>query len=499
MSFARQLLEKVKSFGDRPALVAGRQELGYGDIAAQTEHLANNLSILGIQAGDRIGISIKDPLEALLATFACWRLSATPAIIDFRAPRADRQRLARDFGLAVVLETRSPPGQGDYTAITFDSQWRFSSGPATRAMVETIDCSNPAFLLFSSGTTGAPKAYIQTHETLLARIAGRVHAAARGDHSPRYLTGMTLTYSATRHHLLSHLFAGGVVKLLPPLFTPSDMIEELLAFKATGTGQPPPIIARMVREVGARSEPLFPHLTSLDSIGGPARPEDKVAAWRYLSPNYRISYASSLTGAVSCLAGNDVPLHAETAGRLNGGVSVEILDDDGNALPPGEPGIIKAWTPTVASSVILPGGKPFVDPKVMGPGWGIPGDIGHLGPDGFLTIVDRSEDMIVRGGVNIAPQELEKLIRLHPKVSDVAVAGFSDPVMGQEIAAFVVGHTEITISDLRALIATNISPEKRPREIRLVSSLPYSENGKLLRRVLVSELLRDLSSPTSQT
>lgn len=495
MSFARQLFEAMNTYGERPALIAGREELRYADVTAQATCLASNLAALGVGAGDRIGIAIKEPLDALLASFACWRLSATPAMIDFRAPRVDRQRLARDFGLSAVLESRSPPGQGDYPAATFDPRWRFASAPANDAP-ETVDCSNPAFLLFSSGTTGTPKAYVQTHETLSGRITGRVHGPRDGA-PPRYLTGMTLTYSATRHHLLGHLFAGGVAKLLPPLFTPSEMIEALLAFKATGTGQPPPIIARMVGEAGERSQPLFPHLNSLDSIGGPARPEDKVAAWHNLSHGYRISYASTLTGAVSCLAGPDVPERAETAGRLNKGVRVDILDGDGNVLPPGESGLIKAWTPTVASAVLLPGGGSFIDPRVMGPGWGIPGDIGYLDADGFLTIVDRSEDMIVRGGVNIAPQELEKLIRLHPQVLDVAVAGFSDPVMGQEIAAFVVGRSEITVGDLRAFLAANVSPEKRPREIRLVRSLPYSDNGKLLRRVLVDELRQSLAQPGS--
>ena len=495
MSFARQFFESMKTYGERPALVAGREELRYADIAAQAINLATHLSTLGISAGTRVGIAIKEPLDALLACFACWRLSATPAMIDFRAPRPDRQGLARDFGLSLVLESRPPPGKGDYPAVTFDPQWRFAGTPAGR-LPETIDCSNPAFLLFSSGTTGTPTAYIQTHETLVGRIAGRVHGAREG-HPPRYLTGMTLTYSATRHHLLGHLFAGGVAKLLPPLFTPSDMIEALLSFRATGTGQPPPVVARMVEEVGERSAPLFADLASLDSIGGPARPEDKVAAWRNLSRGYRISYASTLTGAVSCLAGDDVAARPETAGRLNKGVRVEIVDEDGHVLPPGEPGLIKAWAPTVASAVIRPGGGSFVDPKVMGPGWGIPGDIGLLGPDGFLTIVDRSKDMIVRGGVNVAPQELERLIRRHPGVADVAVAGFGDPVMGQEIAAFVVGRGEITIGDLRAFLAANVSPEKRPREIRLVGSLPYSENGKLLRRVLVDELERSLGAPRS--
>jgi long-chain acyl-CoA synthetase len=147
----------------------------------------------------------------------------------------------------------------------------------------------------------------------------------------------------------------------------------------------------------------------------------------------------------------------------------------------------------MVSAAVAAGNKPFVDPKVMGAGWGIPGDIGFLDDDGFLTIVDREADMIVRGGVNIAPQELEKLIRTHPQVLDVAVAGYPDDIMGQEIAAFVISDSA-TIDDLRAFLRANVASDRRPREIRLVRSLPYNDNGKLLRRQLVDGLVKDMAS-----
>jgi long-chain acyl-CoA synthetase len=95
--------------------------------------------------------------------------------------------------------------------------------------------------------------------------------------------------------------------------------------------------------------------------------------------------------------------------------------------------------------------------------------------------------MIVRGGVSVAPQELEKLIRTHPKVQDVAVAGFADETLGQEIAVFIVSQ-QGTVEEFQAFLRANIAPDRRPREIRLVASLPYSDNGKLLRRQLVETL-----------
>jgi long-chain acyl-CoA synthetase len=177
----------------------------------------------------------------------------------------------------------------------------------------------------------------------------------------------------------------------------------------------------------------------------------------------------------------------ESAGRPVAGVQVEILGADGKVLENGERGLIRARTPTMASAVLMPGNRPFVDPQIMGPDWGIPGDIGFKDAEGFLTIVDRESDMIVRGGVSVAPQELEKLIRTHSKVQDVAVAGFPDDTLGQEIAVFIVSQHG-TIDEFQAFLRANITSDRRPREIRLVASLPYSETGKLLRRQLVATL-----------
>lgn len=489
MSFANRLFATMAAHGERTALCSNREDVSHEQAVVQANNIAANLKALGVEPGDRIGLAMQDPLEGLLCVFACWKLATTAAVIDFRAPRSQRASLVRDFDLAVVIESRSPPGSDSYPSILFNREWRFSSKAET-ANDQPVVCSNPAFLLFSSGTTGDPKAYIQTHDMLLDRLAGRVKT--KGDGAlPRYLCATTLTYTATRHHVLATLLAGGVIRLFPLLFTPSELIEGLLSFRASATGQPPPVIARMVQEAGARNEVLFPDMAVLDSMGGPARPGDKVAAWRYLTHGYRMRYASSLTGAISELVGADVLARPETTGRLMPNVRVDILDAQGNALPAGQPGVIKAWTNNTAASVLLPGGKPFVDSNVMGPGWAIPGDIGFMDGDGYLTIVDRSEDMIVRGGVNVAPQELEKLILSHPKVVEVAVAGFPDKIMGQEIAAFVVGQTDLTVSELRAFLNSIVPPDKRPREIRLVTSLPYSDKGKLLRRTLVERLVSE--------
>jgi acyl-CoA synthetase (AMP-forming)/AMP-acid ligase II len=487
MSFGRDILEAFASFGDRVAIVTDREEITYRQALMQIGHIAANFREGGVGKGARVGLAMQSTADVLLGILACWRLSATAVVIDFRAPRSQRASLVRDFDLAMIFEDMSVPGDEPYPNPAFDPDWRRASRHPERVPA-TGDDASPAFLLFSSGTTGTPKAYIQTHEGLSGRISAR--KALLDSSAMRFLTPMPLTYSATRHQVFGYLLQGGTVRLFPPFFSPAELIDALLAFRASATALPPAVISRLVKEVGARSEPLFPALAVLASIGGPARPEDKVAAYRNLSPGYRIGYASSLTGMIAMLAGQDVLERPATSGRIVQSARVEIIGARGEALPLGEPGLIKAWTPSVAPAVIAPGGAPHVDPETMGVGWGIPGDIGYLDGDGFLTIVDRQADMIVRGGVNVAPQELERTIARHPKVGEVAVVGFPDDIMGEEIAVFIVSDGGTT-EDFIAFMRANIAPDRRPREIRLVESLPYNEHGKLQRRQLAGQILRD--------
>ncbi|WP_137930711.1 class I adenylate-forming enzyme family protein [Mesorhizobium comanense] len=487
MSFGRQLLEAFASHGDKVAMVSDRSQVTYAQALAQIGHLSANFSASGIGPGDRVGLAMVDNIDVVLSILACWKNNATPVVIDFRTPASQRARQARDFGLKIIFENRAMPGDEVYPRALFDAGWKTDASAPGFGTDAPMSDANPAFLIFSSGTTGDPKAYIQSHQALARRIAAR-KAVVEGT-AKRFLTPMALSYSAMRHQVFGYLLYGGVVRFFPPLFTPSELIEALLSFQASGTALAPSVIARMVKEVGERATHLLPHLSVLYSVGGPARGEDKIAAYRYISPGYRISYSSSLTGIISSLSGLDILAKPESAGRPVAGVQIEILDADGRVLPQGERGLIKARTPTMASAVLMPGNRLFVDPQVMGPDWGIPGDIGFLDADGFVTIVDREADMIVRGGVSVAPQELEKLIRAHPKVQDVAVAGFADETMGQEIAAFIVSR-EGTAEELQAFMRANIAPDRRPREIRLVASLPYSDNGKLLRRQLVETLAR---------
>ena len=340
----------------------------------------------------------------------------------------------------------------------------------------------PAALSPSSGTTGKPKIYVQSHEVLHRRLMTRRFDVVAGQ--SRLLTPMMLSFSATRHLVLEFLCTGGTVIFDPPLFSASELIERLLSTRVDATALAPSVIRSILREVGSRDAPLFSDLKLLRSIGGPAMPEDKVAAYRNLTKGYRMSYSSGLTGPIAKLVGDDVLARPETVGRPADHAKVSIVDPETLVeLPAGTPGLVRVASPLVVDRVITADGQ---EAERFGPGWGIPGDIGVLDEAGFLTIIGRESDMIVRGGVNVAPQELERILRAADGVVDVAVLGVADDALGQEIAAFFV--SDLDEAELHAICMRHCTPDRRPRILRKVPALPLNANGKLQRTRLAQML-----------
>ncbi|PWW03496.1 acyl-CoA synthetase (AMP-forming)/AMP-acid ligase II [Hoeflea marina] len=470
--------------GDVVVETAERMFTG-ADLLRRAAGVARVLSAAGLGKGGRAVICLPAGDDALTCILACWHLAATPVPMDFRSPAGQRRQISELVGAHVVVEPRRPAGAEGYESLIWNEAW------CEGAAVDAAYASNaelndvPAYLAFSSGTTGLPKTYVQSHR----RMAGRmlVRLASRETAGARSFTPMTLAFSATRNMVTGALLSGGVVRFGPPLFSTGELIEMIDASRASVVALPPPLIRNMLREIGPRSTPYFSRLSSLRSIGGPASAEDKIGAYTHLSNGYLMSYGTGLTGNVSLLSGPDVLTHPQTVGRAVASVGFEIVDPE-TLRPLGRnvPGLIKIITPWLADDVIEDV-RPGAIAERRGEGWGIPGDVGMLDDEGFLTILGREADMIVRGGVNVAPQEIENLLRRDPRITDIGVTGIDDPSYGQEIAAFIVAASGEE-ADFHALCMQLLSYDRRPRIIRLVSRLPYNVNGKLLRGELAAML-----------
>jgi acyl-CoA synthetase (AMP-forming)/AMP-acid ligase II len=173
--------------------------------------------------------------------------------------------------------------------------------------------------------------------------------------------------------------------------------------------------------------------------------------------------------------------HLETAGIARTGVEVRIFDEAERELPPGEAGEIVTRSDCVMAGYWR---NPEASAKTLRGGWLHTGDVGSLDAEGFLTIRDRSKDMIISGGSNIYPREIEEVLLRHPAVAECSVVGRKHPEWGEEVVAFIVASTPLDISELDALCLDNIARFKRPRDYRFVDALPKNNYGKVLKTEL---------------
>jgi len=214
-------------------------------------------------------------------------------------------------------------------------------------------------------------------------------------------------------------------------------------------------------------------------------PAEKIRAKASLSDNFVQVYGATNCGRISALSGADLEARPDTLGRVLPHVIMQMVDDNDRILPPGESGIIRLRSPGMARRGY---GSSASSGEGFKGGWAYPGDIGAFDEDGFLHLLGRTSDLIIRGGANVHPSEVELAISECPGVRDVAVVGFAKLPEGEEIAAFIVAEGNLTEAALVAHCRTCLAPDKRPRKFVFVSDLPRNTNGKVLRSELRNRL-----------
>jgi acyl-CoA synthetase (AMP-forming)/AMP-acid ligase II len=215
-------------------------------------------------------------------------------------------------------------------------------------------------------------------------------------------------------------------------------------------------------------------------------PEEKLKAKAVLCRDFIQDYGSTVSGCISSLYGSDLDERPETVGRVQPFVALEVVDGEDRVLPTGETGNIRLRAPGMAKSMY--GGTTRTTGDTLKEGWAYPGDIGVLDGKGFLQLMGRSSDLIIRGGANVHPSEVEAAIAELPGVREVTVVGFTKLPEGQEIAAFIVGAGDLTEAALVAHCRVRLGPDKRPRKFVFVKDLPRNPNGKISRAELRRKL-----------
>lgn len=494
------LLEMVSDATPERVLLGTRDSgLTAASLRALSEQKAAWLTGVGAETVGFLGLN-SPAFPATLLSAA--RAGAAFAPLNFRLPDAQLRGLLERITPGVVVADPDMVGRATgvdgLNVVSSEEFLRPTEGTDAVDELPFVDPDAVAVLLFTSGTTGQPKAAVLRHRHLTAYILGTVDFLSAGDDDAQ-LVSVPAYHIAGVAGALSSLYSGRRVVYLP-VFEPREWVDLARREEVTQAMVVPTMLERIV-EVLSDDGGGLPHLRHL-SYGGGRAPVALVEKTMRVLPGVSLVNAYGLTETSSTIAALTPDDHRECAasddpkvrrrlasvGRPLPSVEVEIRDPDGKPLPAGERGEIHVRGEQVSGE--------YASGSVLGAdGWFATRDAGWLDDEGFLFLDGRLDDVIVRGGENLSPGEIEEVLMEHPAVAEAAVVGVPDPEWGEAVAAAVVLHagSNVDEAELQAFVRDRLRSTKTPQVIEIRDSLPYNETGKLLRRVIKEALARTLA------
>jgi acyl-CoA synthetase (AMP-forming)/AMP-acid ligase II len=492
------LLEMVAE-GDPDRVVVGRTPDGVGaaELLERARRVAGFLVERGVKHVGYAGLN-SEVLPLALFGAAMAGLPFVP--LNYRSTDDQLERaLGRISPSMVIVDDESGPrlvacGAGDL--ITQSELVEVATREADVTALPTVSADDVAIMLFTSGTTGEPKAAILRHRHLVSYIFGSVEFLGC-DPSEAQLVSVPPYHIAGVSAVLSSLYSGRRIVYLAA-FDPEAWVRTAIDQGVTHAMVVPTMLGRILTHLET-NEVAIPTLRHL-SYGGGRMPADLIERALRALPQVDFVNAYGLTETSSTIAmltpddhreafaSADAAVRARLAsvGRPLPALEVEIRDADGAAVAHGSRGEIWVRGDQVAGEYVGQAGD-------ESDGWFRTKDAGYFDHEGYLFVEGRLDDVIVRGGENISPGEVEDVIARHPAVTDVAVIGVPDPEWGEAIAAVVVLAPDqpCTETDVQEWVRQHLRSNKVPSLVRFSDELPYNSTGKLLRRVLRDEIGAD--------
>jgi len=489
----------------REALVdlASGLRLDYAALDARIDRVAGAMAAEGIGKGDRVAVLLHNGPEFVDALFACARLGAILVPLNWRltAPEiafiladAGAETLIFESGFAAtvaalkageagdlpvrrLIEVESPSGPAGLGRPYAES---LGAGPAdSPPAVARVTGEDPLLIVYTSGTTGRPKGVVHSHDTKAAAILN-VGLTADMDMRDRNLVVLPLFHIGALTPLTSAL-TRGVTTVLMRTFDPAAMWDAIERERITVTLAVPAMLNFMLkapnRDTADRST-----LRAILSGAAPV-PVTLIEAYRDLGIDIHQVYGMTETCGPGCyIGGEDAVARAGSTGRGYLLTEVRVVDAEGRDLPPGAPGELLVRGP---HNMVGYWRRPDATAETLRDGWLHTGDVAIMDAEGFVTIHDRIKDMIISGGENVYPAEVENVLLSHPDVADVAVIGRPSERWGESPFAIVVPAREgVTEGDVLAHCDGRLARFKLPKGVAFVETIPRNPTGKALKRML---------------
>jgi long-chain acyl-CoA synthetase len=499
MNLASLLARAAQTTPDAPALA-----LGYTVIATYAEHAEHSARLAGaltgipeLTPGDRVAIAMKNAPEYSEIMFGAWHAGLAAVPMNARLHPREFAYILENSGAKIcfvsedmaagIADAAKDVPTLEHIVIAGSARYRemLSAEPVAIADVHADDL---AWLFYTSGTTGRPKGAMLTHKNL--RAMNDAYFANVDDIQSRDCVIHAAPYShGSGLYMLPHV-ERGACQVVPASsgFEPDEIFDLLPVWKGSTFFFAPTMVTRLINAPGLAAADTS-NLKTIVYGGAPMYAEDCLKALDLLGPKLVQIYGqgespmtiTALSRAVHM--DRDHPHYHDrlaSVGPAQKGVEVRIADEDDNDLPLGEIGEI-----LVRGDVVMKGywQNPEASAASLRGGWLHTGDMGALDGDGFLTLKDRSKDVIISGGSNVYPREVEEVLLRHNGVLECSVIGHPHPDWGEEIVAFVVpkAGADVREVELDALCLEHIARFKRPKAYRMIDALPKNNYGKVLK------------------
>ena len=485
------------------AFVFEDQRLTWSELNRSINRLANALSALGIQKGDKVATILPNSLELYETYWAAAKIGAVIVPLSTLLLEPAMKSLLQDSDSLLVI-TNSGFAEGidaiksDLSAIKADryllTDWSGQSGYQDYKALKTaagdhdptgieIKDEDPFNIMYSSGTTGLPKGIVHTHYI-------------RGWYGTSFAAAYRMTPESVTMHAGAIVFNGAFVDLMPTVFVgatyilmsqfdPISFIDTVEREKVTHVMMVPAQIIAILNAPNFSVKALE-SLEMILSLGAPLHKEHKDDLNKRLPGRFYELYGLT-EGFVTVLDKEDYAAKPESVGVPPPFFEMRIVGDKGNDLPAGEVGEICGRGP-----ILMPGyyKRPDLTAEAVQDGWLYSGDLGYVDEDGFLYLVDRKKDMIISGGVNVYPRDIEEVVVQHPAVQEVAVLGIPHDKWGETPLAAVtlLEPGAVSSEELKNWINNNVGAKfQRVQDVLILEEFPRNVAGKILKRVMREE------------
>ncbi|WP_425827227.1 long-chain-fatty-acid--CoA ligase [Streptomyces fractus] len=493
-NLARNLAHTAETHPERPALRLDDQVLDYRTLDERSARVAAWLAGEGVEPGDRVAVVLPNVPDFAVAYYGVLRAGAVVVPMNPLLKAGEIGYSAGDCGARAILtsgpslpEAASAAAQLGITCTDVTGDDLAAALDAARPRAGTVERADgdAAVILYTSGTTGRPKGAVLTHgnlrsntETVSKLLGITGDDTVFGGLPFFHVFGQTCGLNAA-------VLTGACVTLLPR-FDAAAALRVLSRDRVTVMEGVPTMFVALLAAAEAAGEAGV-ETVRVAATGGSAMPVEVLHRFEsaFGCPVVE-GYGLSETSPVVTLGAVDGVRKPGSIGTPVEGVEVRLIDDEGKDVAPGEVGEIAVRGPDVMRGYW---NRPEADAAAFTDGWFRTGDLARRDEDGHYVIVDRKKDLIIRGGYNVYPREIEEVLYTHPDVAEAAVIGVPHALHGEEVRAVLTVRPEATTTpdELREYVKARVAPYKYPRTVRIVDTLPKGPTGKILKRELSAE------------